>query len=473
MAGGRSDFVVDILDNAVVDVSGYVGFGEDNDFAATATLNMSGQSITSDDFRFIMDDDAKGNTIVNLSSGVINTEGEWRWETLNWVVNICGDGVWIIDGDVVDELLEHAEAGRIVACPMEDCFGNFGPVGDLMIDYDNVNPGKTTMWAELDFNQAWAPNPANGATDVPSIGTILCWCPGEGAEISHLFLGTDEALVTARHPSTYQGALHDVQCFDPGVLQLCETYYWAVDSQSGIVIVPGNVWSFQVECCRKIEDFEAYDLTPDYYIWDSWIDGCGDLLGLGGNATGSCVSLSMDVLHEGAKAMTYTYENEPYGIWDRDANYSEATRTFDPPMDLTLTGEVAMVVYFYGDPDNDLTDMWLLLNGSFADMALYGDNGEDAADIQSPEWHEWNMEMATAFAGVDLSSVATVSLGFGDIGGNFADSARGIVRFDDISVCPVRCVPIFVDHIVDLNDDCVTDMLDVGILGGNFLEDRR
>jgi hypothetical protein len=177
----------------------------------------------------------------------------------------------------------------------------------------------------------------------------------------------------------------------------------------------------------------------------------------------------MDVLHEGAKAMTYTYENEPYGIWDRDANYSEATRTYDPPMDLTLTGEVAMVVYFYGDGDNDLTDMWVLLNGSVADMALYGDNGEDVADLQSPEWHEWNMELATAFAGVDLSSVATVSLGFGDVAGNIADSARGIVRYDDISVCPVRCVPRFVDHIIDLNNDCKSDMKDVGILGGNFL----
>jgi hypothetical protein len=301
---------------------------------------------------------------------------------------------------------------------------------------------------------------------------MLCWCLGESAEVSHVFMGTDEALVEARDPSTYQGPIHGDNCFDPGVLQLCTTYYWAVDEQDlGINIVSGPVWSFTVECCRTIEGFEDYTINPDY-IWDVWIDGCGDLTGHGGNATGSCVSLSVDTIHEGAKAMTYTYENEPYGIWDRDANYSEATRTFDPPLDLTLTGEAAMVAYFYGDPDNDLTDMWVVLNGSVADIATYGDNGEDAADIQSPEWIEWNMELA-GFAGVDLSSVATVSIGFGDVAGNIADSARGIIRLDDISVCPVRCVPQFIDHIIDLNDDCVTDMLDVDIFCDNWLTDDR
>ena len=147
--------------------------------------------------------------------------------------------------------------------------------------------------------------------------------------------------------------------------------------------------------------------------------------------------------------------------------------TFDPPLDLTLTGEVAMVAYFYGDGDNDLTDMWTVLNGSLADIAVYGDNGEDVADIQLAEWKEWNMELATAFAGVDLSSLSTVTIGFGDKVGDIPDLAMGIVRFDDISVCPVRCVPAFVENIIDLNDDCICDMLDVGILCDNFLDDLR
>jgi hypothetical protein len=220
--GGGSSVIIDVLDNAVLDVDGYIGFAEDNDNKAStmSTLNMSGQLITSDDFRMVMDNDAGGFTTVNLTSGVINTEGDIESDTDNWVVNICGDGVWIVDGDRVAQTLAEADAGHWVACPEEDCFGDISPRGNLMVDYNNVNPGKTTIWAEYNAEAAWSPRPADGAVGVPSIGTELCWCTGESSEVSHLFFGTDEALVEARDPSTYMGPLHDVMCFDPGALQL-------------------------------------------------------------------------------------------------------------------------------------------------------------------------------------------------------------------------------------------------------------
>jgi hypothetical protein len=279
-------------------------------------------------------------------------------------------------------------------------------------------------------------------------------------------------MVEARHMSTYQGALHGVNCFDVGPLQLCTTYYWVVDSQdNGINITDGTVWSFTVECCRALEDFEMYTLNPNY-IWDSWWDGCGDKDGMNGNGTGSCVNLAMDNTHGGAKAMIYTYENIENSLWERDANYSEAVRTFDPALDLTLTGEVAMIAWFYGDPGNGLTTMSLELNGDTGAAAVYGDNGEDAADIQLGEWIDWNMELAN-FTGVDLTAVSTLGIVFGDKAGNVPDGAMGIMLFDDIEVCPVRCVPKFVDNIIDLNDDCLSDWLDVGILCDNWLVDRR
>jgi hypothetical protein len=180
----------------------------------------------------------------------------------------------------------------------------------------------------------------------------------------------------------------------------------------------------------------------------------------------------MSNTHGGAKAMTYTYENIENSLWERDANYSEAVRTFDPALDLTLTGEIAMVAWFYGDPGNGLTTMALELNGDSGAAAVYGDNGEDAADIQLPEWIDWNMELAN-FTGVDLTAVSTIGIVFGDKAGDVPDGAMGIMRFDDIEVCPVRCVPKFVDNIIDLNDDCLSDWLDVGILCDNWLVDRR
>jgi len=57
-------------------------------------------------------------------------------------------------------------------------------------------------------------------------------------------------------------------------------------------------------------------------------------------------------------------------------------------------------------------------------------------------------------------------------GQDVPDDAVGTVLFDDISVCPVRCIPKYVTEIFDLNDDCITDWLDVKIQADNWLEDR-
>ncbi len=471
MAGGGGDVVVNVLDRAGLDIDSDFRFGEDNGFGATATLNMSstGTIFIGDSLNMIDDGSASGFSTANLTNGVVDIQEEVKADTDNWVINICGDAVVIMNGDQVDRTRDQEADGHWVACPGENCWGEIIALGTLMVDYNNVNVGRTTVWAETYPEIASSPKPEDGAVDVASVGTILCWCPGEATEVSHVFLSTDENEVINRDEDAYQAAVHEDNCFDPGVLQLCTTYYWAVDEQVGVVITDGPVWSFTVECCRTIEGFEDYTVDPDY-IWDVWIDGCGDLLGYGGNATGSCVSLSIDTIHEGAKAMTYTYENDPYGPWGRDANYSEATRTFDPALNLTLTGEAALIVWFYGDSENTLTDMWLLINGGTTDMAVYGDNGENAADIQLSEWIDWNIDLAGFDA---VNDVSTVSIGFGDRVGNIADDALGMVRFDDISVCPVRCVPKFIDNIIDLNDDCKSDMVDVKILCDNFLNDNR
>jgi hypothetical protein len=149
---------------------------------------------------------------VNLDSGLIDTrDGELRDDGRpdRWVVNHCPPGVWVIDGDVVDEIYDYEAAGNWVVCPEEDCRGEISPRGTLMAEYDTLEyPGDTKVWIDQDLAKAWAPSPMNGATDVPSIGTVLCWCPGEGAKVHHVWFGSDCDLVEARDPSTYQGTVH-------------------------------------------------------------------------------------------------------------------------------------------------------------------------------------------------------------------------------------------------------------------------
>jgi hypothetical protein len=497
-AGGAATVVISILDNAVVDVQNdNVRLGEDNDFAGTCTLNMSGQLLNMDgDFRFIADNDATGFTTVNLDSGVINTEGGLDYDTDNWLVNICGDGVWIVDGDRVAQTLDEAEnwyqvgrtptlpGGHWRACPMEDCRGEIVDRGTLMVDYDNVNPGKTTIWSELNLDQAWSPLPVDGATDVPCQGTSLCWCPSDmDVKLYHVWFSTDKDLVDSRDVRAFAAQVWppcepDCCWTPPDCLKLSTTYYWAVDAQDHYTnIVRGNTWTFEVTHCTMIEDFESYTLDPWNEIYKAWLDGCGIWVGdqLVGNGTGSCVNLGMENTHHGAKAMIYTYENDLMSLWERDVNYSEACKEFDPALDLDCCDDKALVIYFYGDPDNDVTDMWVKVNGV---KSTYGDGDlwwENPADIQSAEWLDWNTELSEfADGGADLTAVTEICIGFGDDETNIADGTYGMMLFDCIQSCEPRCVLralpyCFGDH----TGDCIVDWRDVKVIADNWLEDLR
>jgi hypothetical protein len=240
-------------------------------------------------------------------------------------------------------------------------------------------------------------------------------------------------------------------------------------------IYRGPVWSFTTECCRTIDDMEQYTLNPDH-IYDTWWDGCGDVNGMNGNGTGSCVNLTMETVHGGAKAMLYYYECFKDLYKERDANYAEATREFDPALNLNATNEASLAVYFYGAGDNGVTDMWMVLeDGTGAEvMTTYGANGEDPADIQLAEWVDWNTDLAD-LGGVDLGDIVKLSIGFGDRATNMEEvGIEGFVVFDDIEVCTNRCVvrflpPCYGDH----DDDCDVDMNDVKIIADNWLTDLR
>jgi hypothetical protein len=227
-----------------------------------------------------------------------------------------------------------------------------------------------------------------------------------------------------------------------------------------------------------IEPFDQYTFDPWSLIYKAWYDGCGywDMLDgdpvLISNGTGSCVNLGMDNTQDGPKAMIYTYENDFDAIWERDVNWSEATKDFEPALDLECSNDKALVVYFYGNGDNDVTDMWLKLgDGASTVKSTYGANGEDPANIQIPEWQDWNTKISD-LAAIDLSAVTEMSIGFGDDETNVPDGTYGIMVFDSIQVCGTRCVPQFV-VICDLNDDCIVDWRDVKIIGDYWLEDRR
>lgn len=312
--------------------------------------------------------------------------------------------------------------------------------------------------------QAHDPSLPDGATDVNRKAT-LGWQPGDYAQVHHVFLSTDYDDVAERR--AYEATVHgqDNPYYEPGPLLLGRTYYWAIYEQFGITITPGPVWQFTVQESRAVEDMESYSNNTNY-IFDTWLDGAGNANGIGGNGTGSVVNLSTSLVHGGAQSMHYAYNNS--GERRRRA-YSEAKRTFDPPQNWVSGNEKALALHFYGSADNDTDPMYLVLDdGNVSVVSVYGVLGEDPNDVKKEEWQEWNIDLEDFIsAGLDLSNVVSIAVGFGDRDNSQA-GGLGIVHFDDIRLCPTRCVPRY-GPVGDASSDCVVDVADIEVLAAEWL----
>ncbi|UCG46360.1 MAG: laminin G domain-containing protein [Phycisphaerales bacterium] len=100
---------------------------------------------------------------------------------------------------------------------------------------------------------AWNPNPYDGAEGV-SLGTVVSWSEGLGANSHDVYFGTDlEDVKNADSSwpvgtSVYKGNQSvDANNYDPGSLSLGQTYYWRVDENDGDSCWTGDVWRFTVD----------------------------------------------------------------------------------------------------------------------------------------------------------------------------------------------------------------------------------
>jgi hypothetical protein len=194
------------------------------------------------------------------------------------------------------------------------------------------------------------------------------------------------------------------ESYDADRLELLTTYYWRVDevnsTNPGSPWI-GNVWSFTTGDFLVVDDFEAYnDIDPpdeaSNRIFDKWIDGFG-------TTTNGAL-------------MPYFYDN---------ANKtSEATLTLIYPRDWTEEGVAKLSLWFRGSSTNAAERMYVALNGN---AVVYHDD-PDAA--QTGRWTEWVIDLQ-AFAGVDLTNVNTITIGFGTKNSPAAEGS-GTMYFDDI-----------------------------------------
>ncbi|TKJ35754.1 MAG: hypothetical protein CEE38_14200 [Planctomycetes bacterium B3_Pla] len=290
-------------------------------------------------------------------------------------------------------------------------------------EFEAFDTYKGDVWAFTTPGAVGNPQPANGAVDVQMIAT-LSWTAADNAASHELYFGADAEAVknaTMASPEYIGPKALGAESYDPGGLAWDSSYAWRVDEVYPDGTVKGLVWSFATADFILVDDFESYnDIDPpdpnSNRIFDKWKDGFGttDNGALVGNDLPPYAEQT--IVNSGAQSMIYRYDN---------ANKtSEATMTLVYTRDWTEEGVTKLSLWFRGASGNSAERMFVALGNA----VVYHD---DPAVTQIGTWTEWVIDL-TAFAGVDLTNVGSITIGFGTKGSPAADGGTGTMYFDDV-----------------------------------------
>jgi hypothetical protein len=289
-------------------------------------------------------------------------------------------------------------------------------------EFDPPFTHKGDVWSFTTPGAVGNPQPANGAADVQMIAT-LSWTPADNAASHELYFGADVdglGSATTASPEYVGPKALGAESYDPGGLAWGSGYAWRVDEVYPTGTVKGLVWTFSTADFLLVDDFEAYnDIDPpdpkSNRIFEAWIDGFGttDNGALVGNELPPYAEQS--IVHSGVQSMPYFYDN--------NLKTSEATLTLVYPRDWTAEGVAKLSLWFRGASGNAADRMFVALGNA----VVYHD---DPAATQIAGWNEWVIDL-TEFAGVDLTNVSTITIGFGTKNSPAA-GGTGTMYFDDI-----------------------------------------
>ena len=290
-------------------------------------------------------------------------------------------------------------------------------------EFDSAATHKGDIWSFTTPGAVGNPQPANGAVDVHLIET-LSWTAADNATSHELYFGDDADAVrnaNSTSPEYIGPRALGAESYDPGGLAWDSSYAWRVDEVYPDGTVKGLVWTFATADFILVDDFESYnDIDPPdpngNTIYSSWVDGYG--IPTNGAITSQELPpyAERTIVHGGAQSMKYLY--------DTNLMICESTLTLVYPKDWTQEGVTRLSLWFRGDSANAAERMFVALNGI---AVAYHDN---LAATQATGWNEWVIDLQ-AFAGVNLSNVSTITLGFG-AKGSLAAGGKGTVYFDDI-----------------------------------------
>jgi len=284
--------------------------------------------------------------------------------------------------------------------------------------------------------RARKPSPDSGATDV-SVDATLSFRAGREAARHDVFLGTDEQLVI-------DGTVPVATVTEAGhasSLDLASTYYWRVDEVNDAetpTTWQGDIWSLSTQEYLVVDDFESYNDIPageegSNLVYVTWKDGF-DNPSTNGSTMGYTeafqASTERFIVHDGKQSVPVFYDNTTATFSEVTAN----TADLGVGRDWTMHGVKALTLHFFGDPANDVQQMYVRINGSKVEY------DGDAENLKRIGWQMWYIDLA--LTGISLGNITELSIGFeriGALGGEGAVYLDGIRLYshDRQSVTPV------------------------------------
>jgi hypothetical protein len=277
----------------------------------------------------------------------------------------------------------------------------------------------------------------------------LAWVEATFATSRELWFGKEGAMRKYSPAGT---------TYDPGTLELGQTYQWRVDQIYPGGKIEGIVGSFTTagtsEGCLMIDDFESYDA-----IWDiqaAWPD---DISGV------DYTYLETFTVFAGSKAMRFEWQNqfEPYK--------TTLTHTFAEPQNWTIGGLAVLSLNFRGEEDNYEQKMLVGLEDNLG-HSYEVPNPYNSYAVQTESWQKWNIELSEFVGnGVDLSQVKKISIRVGDgtdSGQPITPTDSDMIYIDQVQVCPLKCS---LNLRADVDGNCRVDFGDFSAIATDWLSE--
>jgi hypothetical protein len=253
------------MTGGTLEITDYIWWGDDNNSHATFTMSggtitvgnefelgwggghgtwiMTGGSVTCGEL--VVPTATGAAAELYLHGGTINVGSDGLQLQPVGMIDV-GDGVLILEGDRTEQINTLVEAGRITF---------YSGSGRVVLDYDDRNPGKTTLSARWTGN-AYNPSPADGAY-YANTWVTLSWSADDSAASHDVYMadnyddvynGTGDAFRGNQVlNSTFYVAGFPGYAFPDGLVP-GTTYYWRIDEveADGITKHKGDVWSFTI-----------------------------------------------------------------------------------------------------------------------------------------------------------------------------------------------------------------------------------